>query len=72
MTQEPIESGVWDQADWRKSTRSNGGSQQDCVQEAFLGGVFGVRDSKLGNDSPVFKLATQDQVALLRHLGRAS
>lgn len=72
MTQREAEQGVWLRASWRKSTRSNGGSQPDCVEETFLNGVFGLRDSKLGQDSPVFQFEEQDQVALLRHLGRAS
>ena len=38
---------------WRKSTFSNNGS---CVELADLGGgVVGVRDSKLGDASPVLR-----------------
>ncbi|WP_330181919.1 DUF397 domain-containing protein [Nocardia sp. NBC_01503] len=39
-------------ANWFKSTRS--GSGKDCVEAAHLnGGAVGVRDSKLGDASPV-------------------
>lgn len=47
---------------WRKSTFSgNGGA--DCVELADLGNnIISVRDSKLGEDSPVLRL-TREQVA---------
>ncbi|RAY15584.1 DUF397 domain-containing protein [Actinomadura craniellae] len=31
---------------WRKSTRSDGIDNSECVEVADLGGVIGVRDSK--------------------------
>ncbi|MCA1227828.1 DUF397 domain-containing protein [Saccharopolyspora sp. 6M] len=40
------------QATWRKSTRSNGGGAA-CVEIASVPGLTGVRDSKLGDTSPV-------------------
>ncbi|MEU6130785.1 DUF397 domain-containing protein [Saccharopolyspora sp. NPDC047091] len=40
------------QAPWRKSTRSNGGGGA-CVEIASIPGLTGVRDSKLGETSPV-------------------
>jgi hypothetical protein len=43
----------WSGADWVKSARSSGNGQ--CVQWARIGDVIGVRDSKLGNDSPVLE-----------------
>nr|MDT0662263.1 DUF397 domain-containing protein [Micromonospora sp. DSM 115978] len=33
-------------AKWRKSTRSSGGGNGDCVEVADLGTAVGVRDSK--------------------------
>ena len=46
---------------WRKSTFSNG-QGGDCVELADLGESVGMRDSKLGDDSPVLSL-TRDQLA---------
>ncbi|WP_461144861.1 DUF397 domain-containing protein [Salinifilum aidingensis] len=40
---------------WRESSRSNGGGAQ-CVEVGFASGARGVRDSKLGEDSPVARL----------------
>ncbi|MHA6800619.1 DUF397 domain-containing protein [Bounagaea algeriensis] len=37
---------------WRKSSRSNGGGAQ-CVEVGFAFEARGVRDSKLGEGSPV-------------------
>jgi hypothetical protein len=50
---------------WRKSSRSqgNGGS---CVELRVNDEDFQVRDSKLGNASPVFDLAPSDLEGLLR------
>lgn len=50
---------------WRKSTRSGGGAESNCVEARRTGPAFQVRDSKLGHDSPVFGLASQDFSALL-------
>jgi hypothetical protein len=41
----------WSGADWVKSTRSSGNGQ--CCEIAKAGDVVGVRDSKLGEDSPI-------------------
>ncbi|QSB06257.1 DUF397 domain-containing protein [Natronoglycomyces albus] len=51
--------------EWRKSSRSSGGGAQNCV-EARRTGAFQVRDSKLGDASPVFDLADGDFTSLLR------
>ena len=46
---------------WRKSSWSDG--QGQCVELASLGdGTIGVRDSKLGDDSPILRF-TQAEVA---------
>jgi hypothetical protein len=50
---------------WRKSTRS-GNSGANCVEARTDGRSFEVRDSKLGDASPIFGLATEDYVGLLR------
>ncbi|MQM26975.1 DUF397 domain-containing protein [Glycomyces albidus] len=79
---------------WRKSTRSGGTNQSDCVElrrawrkSAHSGstdssncvelspcadsGGFHVRDSKLGDGSPVFDLGSSDLVSLLRAADRS-
>ncbi|MFG3338737.1 DUF397 domain-containing protein [Glycomyces sp. NPDC048151] len=53
---------------WRKSTRSNNsGNGQDCVEARATGAAFEVRDSKLGEQSPIFDLSSSDFAALLDH-----
>jgi hypothetical protein len=48
---------------WRKSTFSNNGS---CVELADLGaGIVGVRDSKLGDSSPVLHFTRTEIAAWL-------
>jgi hypothetical protein len=53
---------------WRKSARSGGDSNSECVELSACGDSdgFHVRDSKLGEESPVFDLAATDLVSLLR------
>lgn len=53
---------------WRKSSRSGGDNNSSCVELATCeeSGAFHVRDSKLGDGSPVFDLAATDLVSLLR------
>ncbi|MGW0891088.1 DUF397 domain-containing protein [Saccharopolyspora sp. NPDC002578] len=53
------------QATWRKSTRSNGGGGA-CVEVATIPAITGVRDSKLGEVSPILPFATSDWSAFLR------
>lgn len=53
-------------AHWRKSTRSNGGGA--CVEVATVMRAVGVRDSKLGEQSPIIDLATAGWGDLVRHL----
>jgi len=50
---------------WRKSSRSqgNGGS---CVELRADDNDFQVRDSKLGDTSPIFDLSDKDLLSLLR------
>jgi hypothetical protein len=51
---------------WRKSTRSGTNGTTDCVElAACADDGFHVRDSKLGDNSPVFDLGTADLTALL-------
>jgi hypothetical protein len=50
---------------WRKSSRS-GNSGANCVEARSNEGRLEVRDSKLGDDSPIFDLAATDFQSLLR------
>jgi hypothetical protein len=40
-------------ASWRKSSRSNGGNNGNCVEVAFAGPVIAVRDSKNPTGTPL-------------------
>jgi hypothetical protein len=53
---------------WRKSSRSGATNDTDCVEVAFCSddSGFHLRDSKLGDGSPVFDLAAADLVSLMR------
>lgn len=50
---------------WRKARKSadQGGN---CVEARTRGGRFEVRDSKLGEASPIFEVRTEEFVSLLR------
>ncbi len=50
---------------WRKSSRSQGDQQSSCVEARASEDAFQVRDSKLGDGSPVFDLAAADFTSLL-------
>jgi len=50
---------------WRKSSRS-GNSGANCVEARASKGAFEVRDSKLGESSPIFGVQTEDFQSLLR------
>lgn len=55
---------------WRKSTRSGSGNDSDCIEmSACADSGFHLRDSKLGDGSPVFDLAGADLAALLNTAG---
>lgn len=41
---------------WRKSSRGNSTDDQNCVEARSFAGRYQVRDSKPGEDSPVFDL----------------
>ncbi|WP_199041559.1 DUF397 domain-containing protein [Glycomyces salinus] len=45
---------------WRKSSRSQGNQQSNCVELRLVEGGFQVRDSKLGDESPIFDLTLTD------------
>jgi len=53
---------------WRKSTRS--GQQGDCVEARSDENGFQVRDSKLGDGSPIFDLKPSDFTSLLANAKR--
>ncbi|MDA1358139.1 DUF397 domain-containing protein [Glycomyces luteolus] len=55
---------------WRKSTRSSDQANSACVETRALDEGFQVRDSKLGDTSPIFDLGTADFTGLLRAAGR--
>jgi hypothetical protein len=55
---------------WRKSSRSSGQQNSDCVEARAIAADFQVRDSKLGDASPVFDLKTADFTGLLRTAAR--
>ncbi|GAA3353930.1 DUF397 domain-containing protein [Saccharopolyspora gregorii] len=55
------------QATWRKSTRSNGGGAA-CVEIASIPGLTGVRDSKLGETSPVLPFSESTWSTFLNSL----
>jgi hypothetical protein len=48
---------------WRKSSRSTNGNT--CVEARTNGGGFEVRDSKLGDQPPIFGLDLRDFESLL-------
>ncbi|GAB4004550.1 hypothetical protein GCM10029992_49910 [Glycomyces albus] len=51
--------------EWRKSSRS-ADSGGNCVEVRADGEGFQVRDSKLGDDSPIFDLTTEGFATLMR------
>ncbi|MQM24449.1 DUF397 domain-containing protein [Glycomyces albidus] len=53
-------------APWRKSRRSSGAQDSACVEARPASSGFQVRDSKLGDASPVFDLERTDFTSLLR------
>ncbi|MDN3238668.1 DUF397 domain-containing protein [Glycomyces tritici] len=57
-------------APWRKSSRS-GGDGDNCVETRVAVAGFEVRDSKLGDSSPIFELAATDFTGLLRAASRS-
>lgn len=50
---------------WRKSSRSNSTGDNNCVEARVSEGAFQVRDSKMGNDSPIFDLDEKEFGSLL-------
>jgi hypothetical protein len=55
--------------EWRKSSRST--NNGDCVEARSHDGIMQVRDSKLGDDSPVFSVTGADFASLLTGLKRS-
>jgi hypothetical protein len=53
-------------SEWRKSSRSSSQGNGDCVEARTNQGAFEVRDSKLGDGSPIFGLKVTDFQSLLR------
>jgi hypothetical protein len=57
-------------SEWRKSSRSSSQANGDCVEARTNEGAFQVRDSKLGDESPIFSLDVQEFVSVLRAVQR--
>jgi uncharacterized protein DUF397 len=55
------------QAQWRKSSRSHGGGGA-CVMVAYIPGAAGVKDSKLGDASPILPFSTPAWSAFLHEV----
>lgn len=58
------------QTAWRKSSRSSDQADSACVEARAVAADFQVRDSKLGDSSPVFDLKTADFTGLLHSAAR--
>lgn len=56
---------------WRKSSRSNSTGDNNCVEARQAAARFQVRDSKLGDDSPIFDLGAAEFKSLLGGAARA-
>jgi len=59
------------QIGWRKPSKSSGGENSDCAEARTDASGFQVRDSKLGEGSPIFELKTADFKGLLKAAGRS-
>ncbi|MGH8792403.1 MAG: DUF397 domain-containing protein [Stackebrandtia sp.] len=57
-------------SEWRKSSRSGQGSGSTCVEARMSGSVLQVRDSKLGDASPILDLTDSDFASLLHTIQR--
>ncbi|WP_367133703.1 DUF397 domain-containing protein [Saccharothrix sp. HUAS TT1] len=55
-------------ASWRKSSRSNGASNANCVEVAFTGPAVAVRDSK-NPDAATLAFPAVQWSSFLRHWG---
>ncbi|WP_100444266.1 DUF397 domain-containing protein [Glycomyces xiaoerkulensis] len=55
---------------WRKASRSSDQSDSACVEARVTAEGFQVRDSKLGDASPIFDLEATDFTGLLRAADR--
>ncbi|MEU5156728.1 DUF397 domain-containing protein [Glycomyces sp. NPDC021274] len=53
-------------SEWRKSSRSSSQGNADCVEARSNEERFEVRDSKLGDASPIFEFEVEDFLSLLR------
>jgi hypothetical protein len=46
--------------EWRKSSRSGNNTNQSCVEARALASLVQVRDTKLGEDSPILGASPAD------------
>lgn len=51
---------------WKKSSRSSSQGNGDCVEVRNNGVEFQVRDSKMGEGSPILDLSSESFMALMR------
>lgn len=56
--------------EWRKSSRSASGSNDQCVEARLAGPVVQVRDTKLGEDSPILDTSPEDWRAFLKAVAK--
>lgn len=68
MTQRAYDRSKWARALRRKSTRSNGGTNGQCVEVLFVDGEFGLADTKLGESSPIFEIPTSTLLGLIAEI----
>jgi hypothetical protein len=65
MTQRAYNASKWARARFRKSSRSDGGSSGNCVEVGYVDGDVGIRDTKLGEASPVLDVPSAAFESLL-------
>lgn len=55
---------------WRKSSRSGSGSGSQCVEARALTSHLQLRDSKLGDASPILDVSSADWRGFVAHVRR--
>lgn len=57
---------------WRKSSRSQGNQNDNCVEVRLNGGVPEISDSKLADDRPILPATTSSYKGLLAWVKQSS